>query len=333
MSAAVVVATREQSVEVQVAPAAPPADRHPALVYLARLSATSRPTMQAALDLVARLTSQGRANHWTLPWAQLRYQHTAAVRAILAERYAPATANKVLAALRGVLKEAWRLGYMDAESYHRAADLPSVRGTTLPRGRALPAGELRALFEACARDHGAAGRRDAALLAILYGYGLRRAEAASLELGDYNRETGELLVRRGKGRKPRTVYASAGARAAIEAWMRIRGEDPGPLLWPVRKGGALLPRQLTPQAIYYALERRRKAAGVSAFSPHDLRRTFISNLLEAGADISSVQGLAGHANVTTTQRYDRRGEKAKKKAAELLHVPFTSGRAALEPEA
>ena len=86
----------------------------------------------------------------TLEWAALRYQHTQAIRAALAARYAPATANKMLAALRGVLREAWRLGYVSAEEYHRAADLPAVRGSTLPRGRALTTGELRALFAAVA---------------------------------------------------------------------------------------------------------------------------------------------------------------------------------------
>jgi integrase len=238
------------------------------------------------------------------------------------ERYRPATVNKHLAALRGVLKQAVRLGNMALADYQAATDFKGVKGDTLPRGRALSSGEIRALVHACTEDTTAAGARDLAILALLYGCGLRRAEAASLDFADADLESGVVTVRGGKGRKDRTTHAPPGAKQALAAWAATRGPTPGPLLCPIDKAGRIAFRQMTAQAIYLALQKRAAEAGVATFSPHDLRRTFVSDLLDAGADLATVQKLAGHADPSTTARYDRRGEAAKAKAAGLLVFPY-----------
>ncbi len=257
------------------------------------------------------------------PWHELRHQHTAAIRSGLAERYAPSTANKMLAALRGVLRACWRLGLIDGETHQRTADVSAVSGNRLAQGRCLTAGEMRALFEICDRDPTPAGGRDAALLAVLYGAGLRRSEVVGLDLAAYDRETGTLRIRSAKGNRDRITYLTGGAQHALEDWLGVRGGSDGPLFVPVRKGGNIhLCHRMTSQAVYGLLQKRGEQAGVARFSPHDLRRTFVGDLLDAGADVSLVQKLAGHSQVTTTQRYDRRPEEAKRKAAGLLHVPY-----------
>lgn len=309
-------------VDLPAFPGGYPSDRNPAAVYLARLAPGSRRTMRAALDAAAQALTAGQCDALAMPWHQLLYQHTAALRANVASRYAPATANKILAAVKGALREAWHLGLMDAEAYHQAAAVPCVRGETLPRGRALLSGEVRALFETCAHDDTASGPRDAAILSVLYGAGLRRSEAVKLDMADFDADTGALVVRSGKGAKDRVVYLANGAGRAMVAWIRTRGTEPGPLFLPVNKSGRIAVRRLTDQAILDILKRRAGQARVRDFSPHDLRRTMISDLLDAGADIAAVQRLAGHSNVQTTMRYDRRGEVAKQKAAALLHVPY-----------
>lgn len=297
-------------------------DRHPAAVYLARLGPGSRRTMKGALDKVAGLLTGGRCDTWTLRWAEVRYAQTAAVRTVLAEQLAPATANKHLCAVRGVLKEAWRLGLMSSEQFHRAVDVPRVRGERLPAGREISSGELRSLMSACVAAGDTAGVRDAALIALAYAGGLRRTEIVGLDLEDLDRDSGELRVRHGKGNKERVVYLASSAMRAVLAWVEVRGDWQGALLCPLTRGGRVIDRRPRGQLIYDALRRRAREASVQALSPHDFRRTFVSHLLEAGADIATVQKLAGHANVTTTARYDRRGEAARRKAAGLLHVPY-----------
>ncbi len=301
------------------APTDLPLDRHPVAIYLASLSPGSRRTQRTALQIVATLVSPD-ATEVTLPWWALDFAHTSAIRSRLAERFAPSTANRMLAALRGVLKAAFKLGLIDSGQMMRACSVDPVRGTRLPKGRALARGELTALFESCTGGPAGAAR-NAAVLGLLYGCGLRRAELVGLDLADYDAATGALRVL-GKGNKQRVVFAPAGTRHALAAWLAVRGAEPGPLLLPVTKGGAVALRRMTPGAVAQVVDRLAARAKVAAFSPHDLRRTFVGDLLDAGADIATVQAQAGHSSPTTTARYDRRGDRAKQRAAELLHVPF-----------
>jgi integrase/recombinase XerD len=295
-----------------------PLTLHPAAVYLRSLSVGSRPTMEQSLNAIASLLTNNQCDAYTLNWAILRYQHTSAVQAAMLEKYAPATAKKMMCALKRVLREARKLGLMEAQDYTTAIDLPSIKDAKKLRGRALSKNEIGALMEVCASDPTIQGIRDAALIAILRGAGLRRAEVAKLELRDFNAETGALDVRGGKGGKDRTVYLPEMAIAYLENWLKIRGKKSGALLCPIRKGGEIEIRNMTPQAILLIVQKRASEAGVESFSPHDFRRTFCSDLLDAGVDIVTVQKLAGHASPVTTAKYDRRGEETKRRAVQKL---------------
>src|SRR5882724_576907 len=254
----------------------PPDSQNPAAVYLAALAPTGRRTMGQALEVVVEVLDGGDVR--TFPWAALRYEHAHAVRRVLIERYAPATANLVLSAVRGVAREAWRLGLIDAEAFARIRDVPGVRGSRLPAGREVPMRELAKLFRACAQAR-ESGVRDAAALALLYGCGLRRAEAVSLDVAAFDGSNVRVL---GKGNKERSVPIPVAAIAAIRAWLELRGSAPGPLLCPVR-GRTVTVRPMSAQAIMTALLRRAGDAGVAHLSPHDLRRSYITGLLRAGA--------------------------------------------------
>ncbi len=304
-----------------------PFTEHPAVVYLASLSEGSRRTVYQALNTIADLLSGGQLNAFQLNWAALRYQHTAAVRAQLVARYKPTTTNKMLSVLRQVLHHAWKLGQMSADDYQRARAIENVKGESLPAGRSLGAGELSALIGACEMDSTAAGARDAAIIAVMYATGVRRASVVHLDLTDYDEETGALRVRRAKRRKEYLVYLSQdGAQRALADWLIVRGDVPGPLFWPVTKGGEMANRPLSAQAVYNLLVKRARQAGIDHFSPHDLRRTLAGDLLDAGADIVTVKRILGHASVETTARYDRRPEDVKRKAANLIHVPYRGRR-------
>jgi integrase len=286
--------------------------------------------MTSGLDTVTRLLSGGITDAQSFPWHHLRYEHVQAVRATLVATISPKTGqklsassiNRTLCAVRGVLKECWRLGLISAEELARAVDVERAPGNSLPTGRCLDIGEITALFAACQRDTSPAGARDAALLALGYAGGLRRAEICNLDVDHYAPETGRLEVRHGKGNKDRVVFMRNGGADAIRAWLLFRGTEHGPLVCPVSKSGKIEIRRLTGDTVYRVTLKRGKEAGIKPFGPHDLRRTCLSEMLDRGVDLATARTWAGHASSDTTILYDRRGERALETAAGTLAVPY-----------
>ena len=267
--------------------------------------------MRIALKNISGIASGKPVDPYEFDWAALQYADTIQIREQVAKRFSLHTANYHLCALRGVLKECWRLQLMSHADYASAVDFNQIRGENTEAGRVLSLDELVKLFRACQQDKAFAGVRDAAMLAVLYGCGLRREELVSLDVADYS--DGVLTIH-GKGNRIRLAHVVNEAREFFEDWLRFRGIDQ-PIFVSINKVGKLGNAPLTTQSVYRILNRRAKQAGIDALSPHDVRRSTATHLLERGVDLAVVQRMLGHKQLATTVIYDRRGEKAKKEAA------------------
>ncbi len=242
---------------------------------------------------------------------------------MLAAKFAPATVNRALTALRQVLRFSWRDGLLAWDEYLRLGDVHQVADDGMPRGRALQRREIEALYAACTRDLSPAGRRAACVLALLHAAGLRCAEAAGLTLDAVvDVDSGELLVL-GKGGR----YAGAGVgRAAplLQAWLDVRGDRPGPVLYQIRSNGRVVARGIGATAVHEIVAKLAKACGIKA-TAHDLRRTFATALLRAGYDHLLVQRALRHRDVRSLQCYDRRTDEERARAQRAaIEVPGLS---------
>ena len=292
----------------------------PARAYLLSLnSPRSRQTMASFLNIVAGML--GAASLESCSWGSLRRHHVMAVTELLRDTgRATATVNTYLSALKGVAKEAWMLRLMDVESFQHIRAVRNLRGSRLPRGRALPGEEIRKLFAVCDADRSSLGPRDAAMLAVILGCGLRRSEAVGLDLRDVVTQDRALRVL-GKGNKERLAYMPAGTWERLHMWIdQVRSEHPGPLFTRIRRFDTLTIDRLTDQAVYHILQVRQRQAGIGKCAPHDLRRTFATAMLDNGEDLITVKDAMGHASVTTTQQYDRRGEARLRSARDRLDL-------------
>jgi site-specific recombinase XerD len=160
----------------------------------------------------------------------------------------------------------------------------------------VPMGDVRKMIQVCIRGT-FAGDRDYAILLCLLDTGARASEFLAANVADVHRFRGDMLIRRGKGAKPRTVYLGRKARRALRLYLATRRDD-GPALWITREG-----ERLTYDGLRAVLVRRSAAAGVPAPSAHGFRRAFALTMLRAGTDVFTLAKLMGHEGIGVLQRY------------------------------
>lgn len=282
---------------------------NPAQAYVLTLGAgQSRQKVIRVLNKIAK--DLGHDNLNTFPWERLSYDMLLAFRTKrLDEGLAPSTINLQLSILKMVAKQAWLKGMMTLETYTAIKECKSVRGSRVSKGRALNLRESNRLLATAELKDSAIGTRDAAIIALAIGCGMRRAEIAGLKRKALNHVTHVITIL-GKGNKERRVTPSDEAWERLQEWLNLRGEEGCENVFvTVKKGHHIMHfMPLSESGIYKLLRTNANQAKVASFTPHDLRRTFATRLLETGADINTVRKVMGHSSVVTTQRYDKRDE-------------------------
>jgi integrase/recombinase XerD len=216
--------------------------------------------------------------------------------------FSPSSVARLVVSLRGLYRFLLREGRVDSDP---TAGLGVPK---LPRSlpKAIPIEDVERLIEL--PDSSPLGRRDKALLEVLYGTGVRISELAALDLDDVNIDDGSVLVRAGKGNKARLVPMGRAARRAVGDYLTVTRADlvkkskqstGQAALFLNARGG-----RLSRQGCWKILKGYARAGDMAdKVSPHTLRHSFATHMLDAGADIRAVQELLGHASLATTQVY------------------------------
>ncbi len=225
--------------------------------------------------------------------------------------YAAATTARLTSAVRGFHR------FLAAESVHGDDPTRRVRGPSPARAlpKALGRDEVARLLSAPVGDE-ASSTRDRALLEVLYGAGLRISEAVGMDVDDIDASERLLLVR-GKGDRERLAPYGQPAAVALQRWLQVRGawQPTTPGVFINRRGG-----RLTRQGAWQRIREHAARVGLEdRVTPHALRHSFATHLLDGGADVRAVQELLGHASVTTTQIYTLVSRRALREAYDRTH--------------
>lgn len=227
----------------------------------------------------------------------------------------PSTQNYHLIALRSFLKY---LAKIDIKTLAPEKIELAKQGTR--NIEFLEEDELKRLREAPRKAKGLIGKRDTAIVEMLFSTGLRVSELSKLKIENINLKRDEFTVR-GKGKKHRVVFFSDESRDAIKEYVDARS-DTSPYLFigHDRAKQAREPMPLTPRSIQRVIDRYARKAGITKkITPHVLRHTFATDLLRNGADIRSVQAMLGHESITTTQVYTHVTDAQLRKVHKKFH--------------
>ncbi len=237
------------------------------------------------------------------------------VAALSEAGYAKTTIARRLASLRGFFRFGQR------EGWAKSNPAKPLRNPRKPRAlpHFLSSEEIERLLNAPPRGE-PAGLRDRAILEVLYSAGLRVSELAGLNVADFDMQGSTVRVR-GKGRRERIAPVGSYAQRALNEWLRVRRVDQrdakganSPVF--VNKFG----RRLTTRSVGRLLEKHLRTAGLDRrTTPHTLRHSFATHLLDRGADIRSVQELLGHKSLVTTQIYTHVSTAGLRAAYERAH--------------
>jgi len=216
----------------------------------------------------------------------------------------PSTVNQKLSAIRKLALEAADNGALDSQIANGIKAVKGIRQEGIRSGNWLTKQQAQKLLDAADTDT-LKGLRDRAILAVLLGCGLRRAEAANLAFDHLQQRDGRwvLVDLVGKRNKVRSVPMPNWAKAAIDSYASAANLAEHSVFRPINRGGRMTGERMTDQAIYNIVAEYAKFLALGEIAPHDLRRTFAKLAHKGGSAIDQIQLSLGHGSIQTTERY------------------------------
>lgn len=256
-----------------------------------------------------------------LPLHKLSFEQLSTLKqSLVLNNKSARTIQLTFQAIKAIAKTAFLMNLIEQHELEKfnILKLPHIEPSL--KGKSLTATQLKSILKHPYTPSSIISTRDISLLALMAGAGLRRSEVSALRLSDFSMADQLVVIHKGKGNRTRTQYLPVWVLEYLSSWLTVRGKNEGPLFCVVLNGKVIQSRGVSPETIYSVITARTTDVLGEKFTPHDMRRTYISSLLANGVDISTVSKLAGHKSIITTQLYDKRGVDSLKRAVNTLSV-------------